>query len=272
MIQAMHTQRFEVLERPQVQAAAGSASLAGLFGDGTKAATEGTALAAAPAADSASDPASTASAAGSGLGEPDVQNWLDSYYTEIGAASFASTSYQPAPGAGSNYSADSVYGPDQIYTQALYNQGGNAFAALTGDNPANLTSQLPGIPSQPVQEAFDRDLALENAQRLASGQPIDTGAYWSDPGPLSFEGTTYTSQELGYAGPEQSSGPQPIYISQGDQIPGTNNFSVPGYSGTVTGIQANGYYTLEQLENAGLKAGQPDAQFHPGSWTTTPNA
>jgi hypothetical protein len=29
--------------------------------------------------------------------------------------------------------------------------------------------------------------------------------------------------------------------------------------------QPGRYYTLQQLEQAGLKAGQPDAQFHPGS-------
>jgi hypothetical protein len=212
---------------------------------------------------------STVPAAQTSLGDPDVQGWLNSYYAEMGVASAANTPYQAAPGAGSRYSADSVYGPDQIYTQAVYNQGGYDFAALTGGNPANFTSQLPGIPATPAQKAYDSLLALDNAQRLASGQPIDTGAYWSDPGPTSYGGHMYTSKELGYAGPGQSSGPEPIYISQGNQVPGTNTFSVPGYSGTVTGIKPDCYYTLQQLEQAGLKAGQPDAQFHPGSWTTT---
>src|ERR1022692_977981 len=64
----------------------------------------------------------------------------------------------------------------------------------------------------------------------------------------------------------------PIYISQANQIQGTNTFSVPGYTGTVTGIQPGLYYTLQQLEQAGLQSGQPDAQFHPGSWTTTQSA
>ncbi|MGA3044180.1 MAG: hypothetical protein ABSF54_25675, partial [Bryobacteraceae bacterium] len=123
----------------------------------------------------------------------------------------------------------------------------------------------PGIPATAAQQAYDALLANENAQRLASGQPIDTAAYWSDPGPVSYDGVTYTSQELGYAGPGQSSGAEPIYISQA--IPGTNTFAVPGYSGTVTGIEPNRYYTLQQLEQAGLQAGQPDAQFHPGSWS-----
>jgi hypothetical protein len=268
MIQAMYNQRFEVMERQPGQTAAGGASFAELFGDATKTATQERSLSAATAG-SASDPPRTPNAAETSLGDPDVQDWLNSYWAEMGVASDANMSFQPAPGAGSNYSADSVYGPDQIYIQAVYNQGGNAFASLTGDNPADFTSQLPGIPTTQAQQAFDQDLALENAQRLASGQPIDTAAYWSDPGPITFEGKTYTSQELGYAGPGQSSGPEPIYISQGDEIPGTNTFSVPGYSGTVTGIQPNCYYTLQQLENAGLPAGQPNAQFQPGSWTTT---
>ena len=269
MIQAMHNQHFEVMERPTVQPAAASASFAELFGDASETATQRTFLSAAPA-DSVSSPPSTVPAAGASLGDPDVQDWLNSYYTEMGAASDANAPYQAATGAGSNYSADSVYGPDQVYAQALSNQDGYAFASLTGGNPASFTSQLPGIPDTQAQQAFDQELAMENAQRLASGQPIDTGAYWSDPGPISFEGQTYTSQELGYTGPGQSSGPEPIYISQGDLVPGTNTFSVPGYSGTVTGIQPNCYYTLQQLEDAGLTAGQPDAQFHPGSWTTTP--
>jgi hypothetical protein len=159
-----------------------------------------------------------------------------------------------------------VYGPEQIFTQAMANQAGNDFASKTGDNPAQFTSQLPGLPTAQAQNEYDSSLALENAQRLSTGQPIDTAAYWSDPGPLNYMGNTYTSQELGYAGPGQSSGPEPIYISQGDQIRETGTYSVPGYSGTVTGIQPNRYYTLQQLEQAGLKSGQPDAQFHPGSW------
>jgi hypothetical protein len=221
--------------------------------------------------------ASAGSAAQTGLGDPDVQAWLNSYYTERSGgnpqgASVPNIPYEGAPGAGSNYSANSVYGPDQIYTQALYNQNGYLFANMTGSSPANFTSQLPGIPTQQAQQEFDSLLANENAQRLASGQPIDTTAYWSDPGPITVNGQTYTSQELGYAGPAQSSGAEPIYISQGDQIPGTNTFSVPGYSGTVTGLQPDRYYTLQQLEQAGLKSGQPDAQFHPGSWSSTPNA
>jgi hypothetical protein len=86
---------------------------------------------------------------------------------------------------------------------------------------------------------------------------------------MTVNGITYTSQELGYAGPGQSSGPQPIFISQANQIPGTNTFSVPCYNGTVSGIQPGRYYTLQQLEKAGLPAGQADGQAHPGSWTLT---
>lgn len=268
MIQAMHNQRFEVIERPSAQAAAGSADFAELFGDATKTVPHGTALLAAPA-HSASSPVSTASAAQPSLGDPDVQGWLNSYYGEMGEASAAGISYQPAPGAANNFPSGTMYSPDAIYTQALDNQIGNSFASLTGDNAAQFTFQLPGIPSQEVQQQFDQTLALENAQRLASGQAIDTTAYWSDPGPIDYEGTTYTSQELGYAGPGQSSGPQPIYISTANQVPGTNTFSVPGYNGTVTGIQPGSYYTLQQLEQAGLPAGQPNGQFQPGSWTTT---
>jgi hypothetical protein len=271
MIHAMSNQRFESMERPLSQTAAAGGDFAELFGDVTRSANRGTALPA-PAADSAPGTVSTASPAATSLGDPDVQGWLNSYFAELGVASEANMSYQPAPGAASNYTAASVYGPDQIYTQAIYNQGGNAFAALTGSNPAEFTSQLPGIPSAQAQQEYDSLLANENAQRLASGQPIDTAAYWSDPGPVDYAGTIYTSQELGYAGPAQSAGPEPIYISQGEQIQGTNTFMVPGYSGTVTGIKANQYYTLQQLEQAGLKAGQPDAQYYPGSWTTTPSA
>ncbi|HTT65902.1 MAG TPA: hypothetical protein VMG35_28825, partial [Bryobacteraceae bacterium] len=205
----------------------------------------------------------TLSEAQNSLADPDVQDWLNSYYAERGDPNSASIPWQPAAGAGSNYNADSLYGPDQIYTQALYNQNGYLFATQTGMNPANLTSQLPPIPSEAVQNEYDHLLATQNAERLASGQPIDTAAYWSDPGPVTLNGVTYTSQELGYAGPGQSSGPEPIYISIGHQIPGTDKFSVPGYSGTVTGIQPNRYYTLQQLEQAGLQVGQPDAQYHP---------
>ena len=113
-------------------------------------------------------------------------------------------------------------------------------------------------------------LAHQNALKLQSGQPIDTAAYWSDPGPLTIHGHTYTSEQLGYAGAAQSSGPEPIFISQSLQVAGTNTFTVPGYTGTVSGIQPGRYYTLEQLQQAGLPAGQPDAQMHPGSWATPP--
>jgi hypothetical protein len=262
MIEAIHNQRFDAIGLTPGQMAAGSANFAALFGDATKAGT--------PAASQ-----SAVSTAPAGLGAPDVQAWLTSYYQERTASSdpqdaeSADIPYEPATGAGSNYSANSVIGPDQIYTQALYNQNGYLFANMTGSNPANFTSQLPGIPTVQAQQEFDGELALENAQRLASGQPIDTSAYWSDPGPVTVNGQTFTSQELGYAGPGQSSGAEPIYISLGDQVAGTNNFVVPGYSGTVTGVQAGRYYTLQQLEQAGLKAGQPDTQFHPGSWALT---
>ena len=115
-------------------------------------------------------------------------------------------------------------------------------------------------------------MAEQNAQRLATGQAIDTAAYWSDPGSVKLDGTTYTSQELGYAGAAQSSGPEPIFISKANQVPGTDTFTVPGYSGTVKGIQPGAYYTLDQLVKAGLKAGQPDAQYYPGSWSLPENA
>ena len=268
MIQAIYNQRFEVGERPPGQTAARHEDFAGLFGDATNSATQGAALPATPPA-SASIPANTVPAAPATLGDPDIQGWLNSFFTEMGAPSDANMPYQAAAGAPAIYTANGVYGPDQIYEQALYNQGGNAFAGLTGSNPANFTSQLPGIPTTQAQQSFDQDLALENAQRLASGQPIDTAAYWSDPGSITFDGHTYTSQELGYAGPGQSAGPEPIYISQGEQIQGTNTFMVPGYQGTVTGIKPNCYYTLQQLEAAGLPSGQPSAQLQPGSWTTT---
>jgi hypothetical protein len=272
MIQAMSNQRLdEVLERPPSQPAAGSDSFRAWFSDATQTGTQGAALPAAPAG-LVSGPVSTVPTAETSLGDPDVQGWLNSYYAEQGDASAANTSYQPATGAGNNFPSGSVFGPDAIFAQALANQAGNAFATMTGDNPAEFTSQLPGIPSQQGQQQFDQRLALENAERLQSGQPIDTTAYWSDPGSITLGGQTYTSQQLGYAGPGQSSGPQPIYISQANNIQGTDTFSVPGYSGTVAGIQPGRYYTLQQLEQAGLQAGQPDAQFHPGSWTTTQTA
>jgi hypothetical protein len=258
MIQAIHNLLFDSMEKPQGQAAAGSTDFAALFGDA--------------AADPVLTPPNALPAAQASLGDPDVQGWLTSFYAEQGDASAANTSYQPAAGAANNFPTGSVFGPDAIFAQALANQDGNAYAAMTGDNPAGFTSQLPGIPTEQAQQQFDQRLALENLGRLQSGQPIDTTAYWSDPGPITTGGVTYTSQDLGYAGPGQSSGPQPIYLSQANEYAGTNTFAVPGYSGTVAGLQAGRYYTLQQLEQAGLKAGQPDAQFHPGSWTTTPNA
>jgi hypothetical protein len=229
-------------------------------------------------ADSVSSPASTVPDAKTSLGDPNVEGWLSSYYAEqqgnnpLAVSGLLTPSFEPAAGAGNNFPTGSVYGPDAIFAQALANQVGNSYANMTGDNAAEFTSQLPGIPTQQAQQEFDRRLALENLERLQSGQPIDTTAYWSDPGPITTGGVTYTAQELGYAGPAQSSGPQPIYISQANQIQGTKTFSVPGYTGTVTGIEPGRYYTLQQLEQAGLKAGQPDAQFNPGSWTETQNA
>jgi len=299
MIQAVSNLRFEAIERPteaiekpQSQAAAGPVTFEMLFEDAAEAAIPKTdvstataatasaatasaasASAASASAASASDAAaSTASAADTSLGDPDVQGWLDSYWAEAGNASDAHISYQPVAGAPNNYPAGSVIGPDTIYTQALDNQLSTVFSGLTGDNPAEYQSQLPGIPSQQVQQQFDQNLAMENAQRLSLGDAIDTSAYWSDPGPINYEGTTYTSQELGYAGPEQSSGPQPIYISEANQIGTTGTYGVPGYSGTVSGIQPGRYYTLQQLEQAGLQTGQPDTQDHPGSWSTTQSA
>ena len=209
------------------------------------------------------------------LGQPNVQSWLNSYYAEQEAAhpssndtNAANISYQAAAGAGSNYAVGDAWGPDAIFSQALENQAGNAFAQLTGENAANFTSQLPGMPTQQAQNEYDQRLALSNAERLASGQPIDTSAYWSDPGPVTLNGVTYTSAQLGYCGPGQSSGAEPIYISQANQV-GPDTFTVGGYSGTVTGIQPGRFYTLQQLEQAGLSSGQPDNQFHPGSWSET---
>ncbi|HXM40247.1 MAG TPA: hypothetical protein VN924_03295 [Bryobacteraceae bacterium] len=312
MIQAIHNQRIEVMEKPEGQTAPPNADFAALFGAAAKPTAPAAGVpsasvdpvsnpavipvpvaqtaagaagytawfgAAAPAAitataapsPSVSGPASTAPAIGTSLGDPDVQGWLNSYYAEQGAPSDANISYQPAAGAGNNYAAGTVYSPDAIYTQALANQDGNSFATSMGDNAAEFTSQLPGIPSQQVQQQFDQDLALENAGRLASGQAIDTTAYWSDPGSITMGGQTYTAQQLGYAGPGQSSGPLPIYISEADRNAGTDTFSVGGYTGTVTGIQPGKFYTLQQLEQAGLPAGQSSGQFQPGSWTTTAN-
>lgn len=236
---------------------------------------------AATAADSAEVNSQTASPdAQTKLGDPDVQAWLNSTYAEQGAANpflgvggiSAATSFLPADGAATKYQADSIYGPDQIYAQALANQVGNAYAAMTGENPASFTSQLPGIPSVQAQQMYDKMLAHENALKLESGQPIDTAAYWSDPGPLTINGHTYSAKELGYAGAAQSSGPEPIYISQSNQVAGTNTFTVPGYTGTVSGIQPGRYYTLQQLEQAGLPTGQPDAQIYPGSWSEVQNS
>jgi hypothetical protein len=273
MINALYSQRFEIMERleaPETQTAAGKAGdFAALFGDATKTATP-TALPA-PSANTTSQPAVADTGIDSKLGDPDVQAWLNSYWTEQGAPGEANISYQPAQGAGSNYPANGIWGPDAIYAQALANQAGNAFAKLTGDDPVSLTSKLPGIPTRQAQDEYNQRLALENAYRLASGQPIDTTAYWSDPGSITLDGTTYTSAELGYAGPAQSSGPQPIFISDANQV-APNTYSVPGYTGTVTGIQPGRFYTLQQLQQAGLPSGQPDGQFHPGSWSETQSA
>jgi hypothetical protein len=271
MIQAMNNQSLGVIERPPVQAAAESADFAELFQDAAKANIQKMDQPT-PLAASASNAQASASDAQATLGDPDVQGWLNTYYAQIGDPTDATISDQPATGAGNNYPDGSVYGPDAIYTQALDNQIGNSFAALAGANAADYTGQLPGIPSQQVQQQSDQDLSMENAQRLSTGQAIDTSAYWSDPGSLNFEGTTYTAQELGYAGPGQSSGPQPILISVADEVGTTGTYGVPGYSGTVSGVQPGLFYTLQQLEQAGLPSGQPDTQFHPGSWTTTPSA
>jgi len=232
---------------------------------------------ASPAA-SSTTPSATSSTGSSttstDLGDPDIQGWLNTFYSEgpqtaggSGDPAAAAISYQAAAGAGSNYTSDTIYGPDQVYAQAVANQCGNSFATMTGQDPVNFTSQLPGIPDQQAQDTWDNMLAYENAVRLESGQPIDTSAYWSDPGPRTINGHTYTSQQLGYAGPCQSSGPEPIWISQADQVPGTDTFNVPGYQGTVSGIQPGRYYTLAQLQQAGLPSGQPDTQYYPGSWT-----
>src|ERR1039457_3414233 len=197
MIQAMYNQRLEVMERPPSHPAVESANFAELFGDATK---TGAQVAALPAASAVSDPVSTVPPAQTSLGDPDVQGWLNSYYTEEGAPSAsANTSYQPAQGAGSNFPAGSIFGPDAIFAQALANQAGNAFATMTGDNPAGFTSQLPGIPTPQAQQEFDRRLALENVDRLQSGQPIDTTAYWSDPGPITTGGVFRSATDLYFA-------------------------------------------------------------------------
>ncbi|HVN05679.1 MAG TPA: hypothetical protein VMT86_14755 [Bryobacteraceae bacterium] len=264
MIQATYRQWFSVPEKaaaqsssaqtPTAEPSSESSNFNALFSDVTQSSTA-----------SSSNPAS---ATATSLGDPDIQDWLNSYWKQQGDANAANISYEAADGAGTAYQTSTVYGPDAIYQQALENQIGNAFGSLTGDSATDLTSKLPGIPSEQVQQQFDYDLAIENAQRLASGQPIDTSAYWTDPGSIDYNGQVFTAQDLGYAGPGQSSGPEPIYISTANQVPGTNTYNVPGYAGTVTGITPGRYYTLQQLEQAGLKPGQPDGQFNPGSWTT----
>ncbi|MGD0364953.1 MAG: hypothetical protein ABSC93_29085 [Bryobacteraceae bacterium] len=260
MIQAMNNQRLDAPEMPPSQKWVHGSDFADLFGDASKAVSK--AMPVAPASADTTVPIQTS------LGDPDIVGWLDGGNPAYATAA-ANADYEAAPGAGNNYAAGTVYGPDAVYQQALDNIIGNSFASLTGQNPAQCTSQLPGIATPQAQQTFDQRLAEENAGRLASGQPIDTTAYWADPGPMTVNGITYTSQELGYAGPGQSSGPQPIFISQANQIPGTNTFSVPCYNGTVSGIQPGRYYTLQQLEKAGLPAGQADGQAHPGSWTLT---
>lgn len=206
MIQAMHNQLATPIERPHTQGSSPVGNFEELFGDATKTATEGTSQSATATTPAASGSTSTPAT----LGEPDVQGWLTSYYTEMAATNplmsplEANVPFQPASGATNNYSSGSVYGPDQVFTQAVYNQNGYCFASLTGQNPSNFMSQLPGIPTQAAQKEYDTILALTNAQRLATGQPIDTAAYWSDPGSVSYDAVTYTAQELGYAGPGQS--------------------------------------------------------------------
>ena len=281
MIQGIRHQSYEpLLDLPQGQAtrSRSASGFEGLFRSATG-----------PVAQDGKPPAQTNGPAGPGqqpqrtpdrpvgLGDPNVQAWLNSYYAQeqkAGASSgatgdtTATTSYAPATGAALSALDEGMYGPDAIYEQALANQAGNSLAALTGENPVNFTAQLPGIPSLQAQQGFDHQLAYSNAQRLLAGEPIDTAAYWSDPGPLTIGGKTFTSQQLGYAGPGQSSGPEPIWISDANQV-GANTFTVPGYSGTVTGIQPGRFYTLQQLEQAGLKTGQPEARFVPGSWSST---
>jgi len=231
----------------------------------------------AKAVQTSADATQTSGSSQATLGEPDVQGWLDSYYAEYAGVSPsdskgpANVSYQAAPGASSNYSPNDLYSPDAIFQQALANQAGNAYAQMTGQDPAKFTSQLPGVPTAQSQAEFDRRLALSNAERLQAGEPIDTSAYWNDPGPVTIGNTTYTSQQLGYAGPGQSSGPEPIWISVANQV-GPGEYSVPFYQGTVKGIQPGHFYTLQQLQAAGLPSGQPDGQFHPGSWSEVQSA
>ncbi len=281
MVHAVDKGMFDLVERtlPTGSSSPSSSSSTGDFGNLFESAAAASPETSSTAASSvASTTASTTPGGKTTLGQPDVQAWLESYYTEMAAANplgnytgAATMSYESGQGSGSNFGANSVFGPDAIFAQALQNQAGNAFAQMTGGSGASLTSQLPGVPTSQAQGEFDRRLALENAQRLASGQPIDTTAYWSDPGPMTFDGVTYTSKDLGYAGPGQSAGAEPIYISTANQV-GPNTYNVPGYNGTVSGIQPGRYYTLAQLEKAGLAAGQADAQFHPGSWSEVESA
>lgn len=278
MVHAVDKGMFDLVERT-LPAGSSPSSSPGDFGNlFESAASAGPETSSTPASGLASAASSTPTGGNVTLGQPDVQAWLDSYYTEMAAANplgnytgAANMSYESGQSSGSNFTANSVFGPDAIFAQALQNQAGNAFAQLTGGSAASLTSQLPGVPTLQAQNQFDQRLALENAQRLASGQPIDTTAYWSDPGPMTYDGVTYTSEELGYAGPGQSAGAEPIYISTANQV-GPNTYNVPGYNGTVTGIQPGRYYTLQQLEKAGLPAGQADTQFHPGSWSEVQSA
>ena len=276
MIHIIDHQILEVVERSPIQqgASQSASDFAELFGSAATQAAKGTRVSAVPA-DTSSNPVLKLPGTPTQptLGDPDVQQWLESYCERGGATNvtISPSSYQAAPGAGNGYQNCS-YGPDAIYNQALCNVVGNAYAASTGDNAALFTSQLPGIPSKQAQADYDAELASKNLQRLESGQPIDTSAYWSDPGPLSAGGVTYTSAQLGYAGPGQSSGPEPIYLSSTSQIQGTDSFELPGYTGTVTGLQPGRYYTLQELEAAGLPKGQEGNQLNPGSWSLTPSS
>jgi len=280
MMQAIGNQYFEpILETLQRQLGQkGSESepasqFAGLFRSETKTAASETSLPARTAVPTNPEPQSSPPTLDepAGLGSPNVQAYLNSYYAQADASSggsgvlSASTPYEPPAGAAPSNLDEGLYGPDAIYAQALANQSANNFAASTG--LPNVAAQLPGIPSRQAQQAFDQNLAYSNAERLLAGDAIDTAAYWSDPGSITIQGKTFSSAQLGYAGPGQSSGPEPIFISDANQR-GPDTFTVPGYSGTVTGIQPGHFYTLQQLEQAGLKTGQPDAQFVPGSWST----
>ena len=281
MIQAIGNQIFEpILELLQRQLGQkGSepepvSQFAGLFRSETKTAASETCLPARTAVPTNPQPQSAPPTLDepAGLGSPNVQAYLNSYYAQADTNSggsgvlSASTPYEPPAGAAPSALDEGLYGPDAIFAQALANQSANSFAAATG--LPNVAAQLPGIPSQQAQQAFDQNLAYSNALRLLAGEPIDTAAYWSDPGSFTIQGKTFTSAQLGYAGPGQSSGPEPIFISDANQR-GPDTFTVPGYSGTVTGIQPGRFYTLQQLEQAGLPSGQPDTQFVPGSWSTT---